>query len=159
MERKQDNLHRIFGPIVWKFRKIEGDLSNVPEEFALAHCVAADFTMGAGITSQFRQRFGYVNELIRQNARVGEVGVLRKDSRYVFFLVIKRFSTQQSKYSDLLRCLIVLRAKMLEKRVRKLAFPKIGCSLDRLEWEQVYDMLYRVFSRENIEIVLYEFKS
>lgn len=35
-------------------REINGDLFAAPEEYALAHCVAADLRMGAGIAIKFR---------------------------------------------------------------------------------------------------------
>ncbi len=35
-------------------REIEGDLFTASEEYSLAHCVATDFRMGAGIAVQFK---------------------------------------------------------------------------------------------------------
>lgn len=35
-------------------REIDGDLFSAPQEYALAHCVAADLRMGAGIAVKFR---------------------------------------------------------------------------------------------------------
>lgn len=39
---------------LWTFRQIVGDLFTAPREYALAHCVAADMRMGAGIAILFR---------------------------------------------------------------------------------------------------------
>lgn len=35
-------------------REIEGDLFNASKDYALAHCVASDLRMGAGIAVQFK---------------------------------------------------------------------------------------------------------
>lgn len=37
----------------------------------------------------------------------------------------------------------------------KLAIPKIGCGIDKLEWEKVKKILYDVFDGEMVEIVVY----
>lgn len=37
-----------------KFDEVEGDLFSASGDYALAHCVAADLKMGAGIAVQFK---------------------------------------------------------------------------------------------------------
>lgn len=37
-----------------QFTEVYGDLFSAPEEYALAHCVAADMRMGAGIATTFK---------------------------------------------------------------------------------------------------------
>lgn len=145
----------IFGQRSWKFRKVEGDLFAAPEEYALAHCVAADLYMNAGIAVMFRNKFGRVTALRQQNAKVGGVAVLKAGKRTVYYLVTKKLSTQKPKYSDLLRSLIAMRKDMQTNGIKKLGIPKIGCGLDRLEWDRVYDLLHRVFNADDVEIVLY----
>lgn len=41
------------------FREVEGDLFTATKEYALAHCVASDLKMGAGIAVAFR--FVFIN--------------------------------------------------------------------------------------------------
>lgn len=36
------------------FREVEGDLFTASKDYALAHCVASDLKMGAGIAVAFR---------------------------------------------------------------------------------------------------------
>lgn len=38
--------------------------------------------------------------------------------------------------------------------VRKLAMPKIGCGLDRLQWSNVEDLVLRVFDHVEIDILV-----
>lgn len=36
------------------FREIKGNLFTAPSDYALAHCVTTNFSMGAGIAREFR---------------------------------------------------------------------------------------------------------
>lgn len=145
----------IFRQRSWKFRTVEGDLFTASEEYALAHCVATDLRMGAGIAVMFRNKFGRVAALREQNAKVGSLAVLKAGKRTVYYLVTKKLSTQKPKYSDLLCSLLAMRNHMRSNGIKKLAIPKIGCGLDRLEWTHVYDLLHRVFNADDVEVVLY----
>ena len=50
-------------------KKVKKDLFTMPDDYALAHCISADFALGAGIAKKFRnggvyykgQRFRYYN--------------------------------------------------------------------------------------------------
>lgn len=50
-----------------KLNTVNGDLFNAT--CALAHCVGADFRMGMGIAVKFRDLFGRVDFLKKQNVR------------------------------------------------------------------------------------------
>ena len=39
------------------------DLFSVSEDYALAHCISADFAMGKGIVVEFNKRFDMKNRL------------------------------------------------------------------------------------------------
>lgn len=38
----------------WIFNDIEGDLFSAPKNVSLAHCVASDFLMSAGVAVKFK---------------------------------------------------------------------------------------------------------
>lgn len=139
----------------WTFRKVQGDVFSAPEDFALAHCVAVDMQMGAGIAVEFKRRFGGVPELRRPNPQIGGMASLKRDNRIIYYLTTKQLSKQKPNYSDLLSSLYAMKVHMHENGIRKLAIPKIGCGLDGLEWKEVFNLLQRVFFREPVEIVLY----
>lgn len=44
---------------------------------------------------------------------------------------------------------------MAEHNVCKLAIPRIGCGLDRLEWDKVRAMIECIFNGKPVEIVVY----
>lgn len=144
----------------WKFRSVIGDVFTAPEEYSLAHCVAVDLRMSAGIAVSFRRKFGRVHELQRQNAKVGGIAVLMNGpQRYIYYLTTKKLSSQKPKINDLLKSLLAMRAHMKKNGVTKMAMPKIGCGLDRLEWKEVFHLLHRVFSRLPVEIVVYIYEN
>lgn len=135
---------------------MQGDLFSAPSDYSLAHCVGSDLWMSAGIATIFKYKFGRVDELKRQNAQTGSIAVLKCGRRFVYYLVTKRLSTQKPKIMDLLKSLIAMRSHMKANGVVRIAIPKIGCGLDRLKWKGVFNMLKRVFSKQPIEMILYD---
>lgn len=113
--------------------------------------------MGAGIAKIFKKKFGRVNELKKQTQKVGEVAYIKKNGRYIFYLITKHVSSIQCKpsYYNLNKCLIYLRYLCRLHNVKKLAIPKIGCGLDQLHWFNVRKNIICIFSKENISITVY----
>ncbi|KAL8606779.1 hypothetical protein ACOMHN_049608 [Nucella lapillus] len=70
-----------------KVRTVQGDVFSCPPSEALAHCVSQDLEMGAGIAAEFKARFGGLQELKKQGKVVGEVAVLKREGRFVYYLV------------------------------------------------------------------------
>ena len=67
--------------------EVTGDLFSCPSTVSLCHCISTDIAMGKGIAVAFKQYFGGVTELKQQKKRVGEVAVLKRGERYVYYLV------------------------------------------------------------------------
>jgi O-acetyl-ADP-ribose deacetylase (regulator of RNase III) len=42
-----------------------------------------------------------------------------------------------------------------EHTVKKLAMPRIGCGLDRLDWNKVRDMIKEIFKDMKVELTIY----
>ncbi len=55
----------------------------------LAHCVSVDMAMGKGIAVEFKKRFGGVEELKKQQKKIGACALLQRDKRFVYYLVTK----------------------------------------------------------------------
>ncbi|XP_055911511.1 ADP-ribose glycohydrolase OARD1-like isoform X2 [Eupeodes corollae] len=140
-----------------KLSEVEGDLFSAPEEYSLAHCVGADFAMGAGIAVKFKQIYGQVNELLAQKISSGGVAVLQDKNRFIYYLVTKPASYGSPTYESLRSSLTEMRDHMKKNNVQKLAIPRIGCGIDGLEWDKVSAELNGVFGNEEIEIVVYVF--
>ncbi|XP_073824343.1 terminal ADP-ribose protein glycohydrolase 1 isoform X3 [Musca autumnalis] len=141
----------------FKITEVDGDLFSAPDTHSLAHCVAADFGMGAGIAVKFKQIFGKVDELLSQGAQTGSVAVLKDNQRFIYYLVTKDQSWDKPTYNSLRSSLEAMREHMKSNNVQKLAIPRIGCGIDGLEWNKVTSELSAVFCNENLEIVVYNF--
>lgn len=136
--------------------EIEGDLFE--SKHALAHCVSADLAMSKGIAVEFRDRFGGVRELRDQKPRVGDVLVLqdKEGQRPIYYLVTKQNYWDKPTYDTLSSCLIQLRLLCIKAGTKTIAMPRIGCGLDRLQWEAVRGSIRRVFRpTDNIAVVVY----
>ncbi|CAB3993288.1 Hypothetical predicted protein, partial [Paramuricea clavata] len=68
------------------FREIKGNLFSCEKDTSLAHCISADVHMGKGIAATFKKMFGGVDELRRQGGKPGDVSMLQRDERFIYYL-------------------------------------------------------------------------
>lgn len=138
----------------------KGDLFTMPREYCLAHCISADFVLGAGIAKQFdriyQMRFKLNNRYgdIPQKERVGKTYFVDN----VFNLITKEWYYNKPTYETLTHCLEEIKERMIQLNITKLAIPKIGCGLDRLQWNVVEQIIKGVFANTDVEIVVNEFE-
>ena len=140
-----------------------GSLFDVPADYVLAHCISADFAMGAGIAVAFAD-MGVKQLLLRNypaNQWNGEGLCLpvKLDKRVICNLVTKQLYWQKPTYNTLYCSLMSMRnwlldyAKTSGKSI-KVAMPEIGCGLDRLEWKRVQGIIKDVFKDTDFEILI-----
>jgi hypothetical protein len=137
--------------------KIENrDLFTVPQGYYLAHCISADFALGAGIAKVFDEVYNMRFKLFREFDTFKYEGgdALLVDN--VFNLVTKPKCYHKPTYDSLREALVEMREQMEMLDVTKLAMPKIGCGLDRLDWARVYDIICEVFEDTDVEILICE---
>ncbi len=157
-------------PLVYS--DIRGDLFTSSNDTSLAHCVSKDLSMSKGIAKLFRDKFGGINELKKQgmivfvflfnwlvylDVQIGGCAYLNPKDRYVFYLVTKERYFHKPTMSSLESSLRAMRELCIEKNVRRLAMPRIGCGLDKLDWDKVSELIQRVFHNDDIEITIYTF--
>ena len=140
---------------ILKVQYKEGDLFSCPEDESLAHCVSADLKMSKGIAVIFKDRFKGVRELEKQQPKIGNCVSLKRDLRFVYYLVTKERYFHKPTYNTLERSLIAMREHSVINGVSKISMPKIGSGLDRLDWKQVKEMIEKVFKNTNIRITVY----
>lgn len=139
------------------------------EGFALAHCISADFALGAGIAKKFETRFHIKEKLLTKfgprwdfdtaGATCIACGPLTYDmfgirKTMIFNLVTKDRYWEKPTLENMEKALIVLRKQCEKYNIRKLAMPRIGCGLDKLDWEDVSLLIRNVFSDCNITIIV-----
>jgi O-acetyl-ADP-ribose deacetylase (regulator of RNase III) len=133
-------------------QEIKGDLFR-NDQGNLVHCVSRDLAMGAGIAIQFKRRFGRVDELRAQKAKVGEMAVLTVGHRHIFYLVTKEKYWGKPTYDTLRSSLLKLKEYCLAYQVTSLSMPRIGCGLDRLSWPKVKEVIAEIL--EGIQVKIY----
>lgn len=130
-----------------------GDLLSSDE--CLAHCVSSDFYMNAGVAKPIKHRFGGVRQLLAQRRRVGEVAYLFRENRIIFYLVTKPRFYDRPTLNTLRSCLRVLAQLCFDLEVSNLSISRLGCGLDRLNWNDVKNEIWMAFSSLNITITVY----
>ncbi|XP_051781543.1 ADP-ribose glycohydrolase OARD1 isoform X2 [Erpetoichthys calabaricus] len=136
-------------------KHVKGDLFSCPPTDALAHCISEDCRMGAGIAVIFKKKFGGVQELLMQKKTTGDCAVLKRDGRFVYYLITKMKVFHKPTYSSLKSSLEAMKMHIVRNEVKSLSMPRIGCGLDRLNWEQVSRMIEDLFKDTDIQITIY----
>jgi len=108
--------------------------------------------MGAGIAVPMQKTFGLRGKIQASGESTKHPTCILAGR--VFNLITKKVSSGKPTYDSLREAL----AKMCEiaerEGVRKIAMPKIGCGLDRLQWGLVRGMVERAFENTDIEILV-----
>lgn len=132
------------------------DLFTMPQGYYLAHCISADFALGAGIAKVFDNVYNMKFKLYRNYDNYEYHGGDALPIDNVFNLVTKQKCWHKPTYDSLREALFMMREQLEFLGATKLAMPWIGCGLDRLDRDQVYDMICAVFEGMEIEIVICE---
>ncbi len=132
------------------------DLFTVPQGYYLAHCISADFALGAGIAKTFDEVYNMRFKLFREYGDYiyNDGDALLVDN--VFNLVTKPRCYHKPRYEAVREALEMMKDIMRVNATTKLAMPKIGCGLDRLNWDEVYNIICEVFEDTDVEILICE---
>ncbi len=123
----------------------------------LAHCVSTDCAYGAGIAVTFKDKYGVekVKKKTKQK-KTGECVVTQEgDGRTIFHLITKRKCTDLPTYGDFTNSVKHMRDWCVEHRVKSVSAPRLGCGLDKLDFQRVQDILREVFTGVDIVITIY----
>lgn len=141
-----------------KFREYHGDILSAPYDYMIVHCISGDMALGAGVAKQLDTYFNCKKQLHHLADLEGRT-VLPVGRCYVTDhianLVTKERYYQKPTMSTLTEALNDLSVYVHDHRIKKIAMPKIGCGLDRLDWAQVSRTIKDVFCNDDIEIVVY----
>ncbi|XP_030417268.1 ADP-ribose glycohydrolase OARD1 isoform X4 [Gopherus evgoodei] len=85
----------------------------------------------------------------------GEVAVLKRDDRYIYYLITKKKVSHKPTYENMQKSLEAMKTHCLNNGVTDISMPRIGCGLDRLEWDKVSALLEEVFEDTDIKITVY----
>ena len=133
------------------FTEIHGNLFDrkLEENEFYVHCVSRDYACGAGIAKEFNKRYNLTPRL----KELPRTHVMLIDD--VFNLVTKGMYYLKPSYDSLGLCLYSLLEIASALRVKTLIMPRIGCGLDKLEWNKVKEMIKDIFKDTDIAIEVY----
>ena len=134
-----------------KLEEKKMNLFEVDEKYYLAHCISADYKLGAGIAVAFQKKFSLRNKLESKGTGIFpdciQIGK-------VFNLVTKSKYYGKPTYQTLEQSLILLKDLIEVRDIKFLAMPKVGCGLDRLSWGKVREIIQDIFKDTDIEILV-----
>lgn len=138
-----------------KINEFVGDVFSANEDNFFAHCISQDYKMGAGIAVDFNKKFELKHKLSRINSKAPDCILVDR----VFNLITKEKYWHKPTYGDLHTSLEKMKNICIDKGVKKISMPKIGCGLDKLAWAHVKRTLNDVFKDVDIEINVYSKES
>lgn len=142
------------------------DLFTMPNDYTLAHCISADFKLGAGIAKEFDRRFlcrdhlfsefraSWIPRWDKTKERFRGGSIIIYDTRPIFNLVTKRNYWDKPTLTTIKNALIWMKEQCEMLNIHKVAMPRIGCGLDRQKWSDVKRIIEDVFGDTDIEIVV-----
>lgn len=141
------------------FTEEKGDLfaEEILAEYALCHCISSDFALGAGIAKLFA-KMGVKKQLCEKYPKEwqgrGYCLITETNGVTVGNLVTKERYFHKPTLETLRQSLEDFYKQALEMRLKKIAMPKIGCGLDKLDWTDVQTVIKEVFNDTEIGILV-----
>lgn len=138
------------------YKEVVRDLFSVPQGYYLAHCISADYALGAGIAKIFNEVYNMRHKLHRDYGQfdgdeaVGHALLVEN----VFNLVTKEGCYMKPTYDTLREALIDMKEQCEEMELLRVAMPLIGCGLDGLEWDKVKEIIKETFDNTDIKILI-----
>ena len=134
------------------------DLFTVPQGYYLAHCISADFALGAGIAKKFDEVYNMKFKLFKNydgyEYECGDCLVVDN----VFNLVTKPKCYHKPTYESLKEALEAMKEYVLYFNIDKIAMPHIASGLDRLQWDQVLEIIKEVFEDTDVDILICDYQ-
>lgn len=142
-----------------QYREEIRDLFSVPDDYYLAHCISADFGMGKGIVVEFNKQFDMKNKLQSKypnfvndyhHYRWGGMALI--EGRVINLITKERY-WEKPTYKSMREALNIAKIR-LPHDCKKIAMPKIGSGLDKLNFDKVREQIGDVFKDTDIEILV-----
>lgn len=137
----------------FKFYEITKDIFELPDDkYYKAHCISADYKLGAGIAKLFDQKYDIKRRLFSLEEEREFPDCIIVDN--VFNLVTKINYWDKPTYSTI-KVAIRLFKDLVEKHsIRDIAIPLLGCGLDKLDWEIVRKIIHEEFKDTDCTMIV-----
>lgn len=141
------------------YKEIKQDIFTIDSKYALGHCISLDCKMGAGISVEFVKRHPKMRDELKKciqdnNLSFPTIIGYTDNGEIVLNLINKEKSWHKPTNCTIRECIrnsVVLCNKM---GIKYLALPKIGCGIDKLNWEDVKEIIKEEFKDTDIEILI-----
>lgn len=90
---------------------------------------------------------------------VGEVAVLKRQERFIYYLITKERYFDKPTHDDLKSSLSFMKSHSLDCGVSAISMPRIGCGLDGLKWSAVRAVILDVFKDTALKVTVYNYVS
>lgn len=140
---------------------VKGDIFKSNAQ-VLVNTVNCRAVMGKGLALEFRKRFPQMFEEYKKECKAGrlKIGTLhlyRSKDKWVLNFPTKDHWRSRSKIEYIERGLQYFVEHHREWGIRSIAFPKLGCNLGGLDWQEVKEkMIGYLGNLDDIEIYIYE---
>lgn len=125
----------------------------------IAHCVAVDMEMGAGVALQIRKKYipnEEIQKFIAMKPKIGECFVTETDFGKIFNVVTKPSSRRSRPTKENFKMAVDNLFELLtELGIRQINIPKLGCGLDRLSWDGLVKPLLQQKADLGFEIIVW----
>ena len=122
---------------------------------SIAHCISADFKLGAGLAKQIKEKFpSYFPTKKEYKQQVLHAQYLGHD-KFVFHLIVKPRYFHKPTYRSLRKALLALRDQMNFYRIDKLGIPHLSCGLNKLDWTEVQKIIHEAFRDSKLELTAF----
>ena len=141
-------------PKHFQYSEIQGDVLQSTD--SIAHCISADFKLGAGIARSIKRRFP--TQYPDKKTIASEViwpQWIPKSQSFVYHLITKVRYFHKPTYKTLRLSLEAMKNHAESKKVLRISMPQIGCGLDKLDWSKVRTLIKEVFRPTNIETIVF----
>lgn len=146
-----------------RYKEVYGDLFSAGSKPLYVHCISADFVLGAGIAAEFTRR-GVKAELRSTYPMNVWYGVgyglptAMSGERMVYNLITKARCNDKPTIVTLQDALDSLREYVISHNITKIVMPKIGCGLDKLNWDDVSVRIMDTFADTSVDITVYKLR-
>jgi hypothetical protein len=148
-----------------RIRVVKGDIVSADETWKM-HFVSADLRRSKGVALRLAEVFGPVDLRKGGECVVGLVKMQRLEMKgghvtHLLNLITKRkyfhkpAANPERFLSDIVTALRNLRDYCDKMRIRRLALPRVGSNLDRVNWRWTQRKLLEVFEDLDIELIVY----
>jgi len=135
--------------------EITKNILEIPQEYAIAHCISADLKMNKGLAAEICKQYGSFSEIFSNlTINVGDAIPIIANNRLILYLITKQNYYQKHQFNDIQKAISNSIKELYKLKHYKLAIPKLATGLDKCSWSDIKQLLCSEFSNTNIELII-----